>query len=143
MSLGKEAEPLLFQAEKEGDIYSKLTLKLQLPELHMLKPSPALSSECASLYRSLQKSATLHPAVNVLRISMRCDMESSLPHTWHCAYTNSFSLTLPPVLPQSIAPVDIQALLHGPGVPGGASGLLWLDPLKVLAGEKSLIVQLA
>lgn len=118
MGLGKEAEPLLFQAEKEGDIYSQLTLKLQLSELHMLRTSPALSSECASLYRSLQELATLHPAVNALRIGTRCDMKSSLPHTWHCAYTNSFSLTFPPVLPQSIPPVDIWALL---GVPGGAS----------------------
>lgn len=100
MGLGKEAEPLLFQAEKEGDIYSQLTLKLRLSELHTLKISPTLSSECASLYRSLQESATLHPAVNALRISMKCDMESSPPHTWHCAYTNSFSLMLPPVVPQ-------------------------------------------
>lgn len=107
MGLGKEAEPLLFQAEKERDIYSQLSLKLRLSELHMLKTSATLSSECASVYRSLQESATLHPAVNASRISMKYDMESSLPHTWHCAYTNSCSLMVPPVLPQSITPFDI------------------------------------
>lgn len=66
-----------------------------------------------------------------------------LPHTWLCAYTNSFSPAIRPVLPQPVALADSKPSAVGPwACLVGVFRLSRLDLLYMLAGEKSFTAQL-